>query len=425
MTALKNVSTINVYNSEKQPTTINLTTTADTLGFYVSGGANNWMNFVKYNDSDLTNPTIAITGNFEGKVNEMLDYYLLKAWSGYNDSKFNGSARLAGSADLAHSASIAANTQDKITAYYKEGNTNKTGTFNVSSLALSAGKGINFVSAANQLSISSEGTTYTTGQYINISNDNKISVTGTLINSAQSGQSAYNWITAQSATLSAGPGIKFTSAGQNTMGITITAGGVGGVITAIAGSALSAGTNYTQGRCIVISGNNNKINLADDISVDTITADRLTNDGDAEAYISINHDLEDFGELYPTKLVLWRKPEGTHASISSMYSNRNISSFSSDGGYNFNSINVSANYINLESQNNGVHFILNMNDHDVSYTYNASTTTADWDSILRNANSNWVSSSPDGITISSNSVVKLVFTPTLPPTLDDNTYYIV
>jgi hypothetical protein len=403
MTGVKNVSGIKLthianqsdYEHNPEDGEFAFSTSADQLTFYVSGGAAEWLK-----PKVGGNPYgICLTG-------ESIENYL-------------GGKSLNVTADYAYTA---ATTLDTFTA--KTPNNEYVGEIN--QLYLSAGKGIDFVSGNDgKLTISSEGTTYTTGQYINISNDNKISVTGTLINSAQSGQSAYNWITAQSATLSAGPGIKFTSAGANTMGITITAGGVGGVITAIAGSALSAGSNYTQGRCIVISGNNNKINLADDISVDTITADRLTNDGDAEAYISINHDLEDFGELYPTKLVLWRTPEGTQASISSMYSNRNISSFSSDGGYNFNSINVSANYINLESQNNGVHFILNMNDHDVSYTYNASTTTADWDSILRNANSNWVSSSPDGITISSNSVVKLVFTPTLPPTLDDNTYYIV
>ncbi len=371
MTALKNVSTINVYNSEKHPTTINLTTTADTLGFYVSGGANNWMNFVKYNDSDLTNPTIAITGNFEGKVNEMLDDYLLKAWSGYNDSTFNGSARLAGSADLANSASIAANTQDKITAYYKESNTNKTGTFNVSSLKLSAGKGINFVSGANQLSISSEGTTYTTGQYINISNDNKISVTGELINSAQSGQSAYNWITTQSATLSAGPGIKFTSAGQNTMGITITASGVGGVITAIAGSALSAGSNYVGSDYIYINPNNNAITLSSNISADNISAN----------LIQIK------AEYY-------------------------------SAGLDYNSLSITGN-------NRSYTASIDLNYTNARYNCAGSAGTAPWSAIINNANSNWVSSNPAGISISSDSVVKLVFTPTLPSTLDNNTYYIV
>lgn len=292
-------------------------------------------------------------------------------WSASQNSTFNGSARLAGSADLANSASIAANTQDKITAYYKEGNTNKTGTFNVSSLALSAGKGINFVSAANQLSISSEGTTYTTGQYINISNDNKISVTGELINSAQSGQSAYNWITTQSATLSAGPGIKFTSAGQNTMGITITAGGIGGVITAIAGSALSAGSNYVGSDYIYINPNNNAITLSSNISADNISANQIQ--------------------------------------IKTEY-------FSA--GLDYRSLNITGN-------NRSYTASIDLSYTNARYNCDGSAGTAPWSAIINNANSNWVSSNPAGISISSNDVVKLVFAPTLPSTLEDNTYYIV
>ena len=42
------------------------------------------------------------------------------------------------------------------------------------------------------------------------------------VGSAESGKSAYDWITTKSATLSAGEYIKFTSAAQNTMGITVT-----------------------------------------------------------------------------------------------------------------------------------------------------------------------------------------------------------
>lgn len=371
MTALKNVSTINLYNSELEPTTINLTTTADTLGFYVSGGANRWMNFVKYSGIDLPNPTIAITGDFDGQVNSKLSSYMPKAWSGYNDSTFNGSARLAGSADLANSASIAANTQDKITAYYKEGNTDKTGTFNVSSFKLSAGKGINFVSAANQLSISSEGTTYTTGQYIDISNDNKISVTGTLINSAQSGQSAYNWITAQSATLSAGPGIKFTSAGENTMGICVSAGGIGGVITAIAGSALSAGSNYTDSDYIYINPNNNAITLSSHISADNISA----------------HEI--------------KIADGSFSSL------------------------LDSSRLNITGNNMTYTASINLSYTKARYDCDGSYGEASWSAIINNANSNCVSSNPAGISISATDAVKLVFTPTLPTPLEDNTYYIV
>lgn len=87
---------------------------------------------------------------------------------------------------------------------------------------LSAGTGVGFNKNYNNhiLTISAEGKTYAAGDYISITGTtNKINVTGTLINSAQSGQSAYNWITTKSATLSAGPGIEFVSAGTNTLGI--------------------------------------------------------------------------------------------------------------------------------------------------------------------------------------------------------------
>lgn len=370
MTAIKNASGIMLNWDENK--IFPFTTSADLISLYVSGGASEWIGF----DIDRMNNAITVTGN----LSPILENYLPVNWSGYNNSLFSGTSRsaqsayssqFAGSADLANSASIATNTQDKITAYYKEGNTNKTGTFNVSSLKLSAGKGINFVSGANQLSISSEGTTYTTGQYINISNDNKISVTGTLINSAQSGQSAYNWITAQSATLSAGPGIKFTSAGQNTMGITITAGGVGGVITAIAGSALSAGANYIGGNYISINPNNNSINLSSNISADNISANLIQ--------------------------------------IKAEY-------FSA--GLDYNSLSITGN-------NKSYTASIDLNYTNASYKCAGSAGTSPWSAIINNANSNWVSSNPAGISISSDSVVKLVFTPTLPSTLDNNTYYIV
>lgn len=103
-------------------------------------------------------------------------------------------------------------------------NGNSTALFTGYNVNLQAGSGVGFNYGTNLLTISAEGKTYAAGDYISITGDtNKINVTGTLINSAQSGQSAYNWITAQSATLSAGFGIQFTSAGQNTMGIKLNA----------------------------------------------------------------------------------------------------------------------------------------------------------------------------------------------------------
>ena len=336
MTAIKNASGIMLNWDENK--IYPFTTSADLISLYVSGGASEWIGF----DIDRMNNAITVTGN----LSPILENYLPVNWSGYNNSLFSGTSRsaqsayssqFAGSADLANSASIAANTQDKITAYYKEGNTNKTGTFNVSSLKLSAGKGINFVSADNQLSISSEGTTYTTGQYINISNDNKISVTGDLINSAQSGQSAYNWITAQSATLSAGFGIQFTSAGQNTMGIKLNAV------------------------------------LNEDDKIVSIGGKELVGGDDYIPYSAVEV-----------------KTMGTDKCVGSLTSGSNV-------------LKIAATYAYKDENGDRI---------DTNY-------------LKISAFGNYVSANPYGISISSDSVVKLVFTPTLPSTLDDNTYYIV
>ena len=96
-----------------------------------------------------------------------------------------------------------------------------TATFNLSAVKLSAGQGIGFKNDTNGvLSISAEGRAYTGENYVKVDNTTKkIGLSGDLVNSAQSGQSAYNWITTKSATLSAGQGIKFTSAATNTLGI--------------------------------------------------------------------------------------------------------------------------------------------------------------------------------------------------------------
>lgn len=87
---------------------------------------------------------------------------------------------------------------------------------------LSAGTGVGFYKNYNNhiLTISAEGKTYADGNYIKISgSNNSINVTTPLVNSASSGYSAYNWITTKSATLQAGQGIGFYSAGPNILGI--------------------------------------------------------------------------------------------------------------------------------------------------------------------------------------------------------------
>lgn len=96
-----------------------------------------------------------------------------------------------------------------------------TATFNLSAVKLSAGQGIGFKNYNGVLSITAEGTTYNAGTYISTANKT-ISVTGDLIGSAESGKQAYDTVK-NSATLSAGFGIQFTSAATTAMGIKLDA----------------------------------------------------------------------------------------------------------------------------------------------------------------------------------------------------------
>ena len=98
------------------------------------------------------------------------------------------------------------------------------------------------------------------------------------IGSAQSGKSAYDWITTKSATLSAGDYIKFTSAAQNTMGITVTGiyphhGGNCITVDAVAGqsySSINLSAIVSANKYIAQEANdiNNQVNITkNDINV--------------------------------------------------------------------------------------------------------------------------------------------------------------
>lgn len=117
-------------------------------------------------------------------------------------------------------------------------NGSSTAKFTGPNISFSAGAGVGFnTNTANIITISAEGKTYSDGRFIQISGtNNSINVTDGLVNSSKSGWSAYDWITTKSATLSAGPGIGFFSAGQNILGIS------------------AEGTSYTTGRGIAING---------------------------------------------------------------------------------------------------------------------------------------------------------------------------
>ena len=115
--------------------------------------------------------------------------------------------------------------------------------------------------SARTLTISLSGwQTIGDGTYITGSSANKLITlkpADSFIGSAQSGKSAYDWITTKSATLSAGEYIKFTSAAQNTMGITVT-----GIYP------------HRSGRCITVDAvqgqSYSSINLSSDIFVDNL-----------------------------------------------------------------------------------------------------------------------------------------------------------
>lgn len=120
---------------------------------------------------------------------------------------------------------------------------------------IKAGNGVGVSLEGKNVVITAEGTTYNAGDYISTTNKT-ISVTGDLIGSAESGQSAYNWITGQSATLSAGPGIGFCSAGPNILGISAEGTKVS------AGGNINTPTEYTT-----------NVNLSAGGGVQFVTAD--------------------------------------------------------------------------------------------------------------------------------------------------------
>jgi hypothetical protein len=116
--------------------------------------------------------------------------------------------------------------------------------------------------SARKLTISLSGYQTTgDGTYITGSTNNRLITlkpSNSFIGSAQSGQSAYNWITTKSATLSAGQYIQFTNAAANTMGIKVT------------GLA-----PYTDGNYMKVANTTHKINLSSDISATNISSDNI------------------------------------------------------------------------------------------------------------------------------------------------------
>lgn len=116
--------------------------------------------------------------------------------------------------------------------------------------------------SARKLTISLSGYQTTgDGTYITGSTNNRLITlkpADSFIGSAQSGKSAYDWITTKSATLSAGQYIQFTNAAANTLGIKVT------------GLA-----PYTNGNYIEVDNTTHKINLSSNISAENMSADNI------------------------------------------------------------------------------------------------------------------------------------------------------
>ena len=244
MTGLKNASGIMIYTDPDK--ILPFTTSADLINLYVSGGASEWIGF----DIDRTNNAITVTGN----LLPILSAYLPKNWSGYVDSLFSGtsrSAQSAGSASQAFSAYSAYYSTSSNSAHNAENLGGQAPSYYLTTANLksnAAGKisgygnsafvgGLTALQALNS-TLTAEKIKLTSGTGIDVvptgSDEIRISANPKLIGSAYSGYSAYNWITSKSATLSAGQGIGFVSAGPNILGIT------------------AAGRDIRSGRCIAL-----------------------------------------------------------------------------------------------------------------------------------------------------------------------------
>ena len=244
MAGIHNISEIEFRNQEENITT-DLATSADKLIFVPSAGCENWLTFSKGNDSTNNNEQVININapNFVSLIDDKLNKSDFADWSGSTASLFSGTSRSsqsAGNASLSYSSTTAYAAQNvgdvagadligsaqsgynawsSLTGASWYGNGDLIGKISAG-ISLSAGEGVGFKKSNNTLIISAEGRAYTGENYVKVDNTTKkIGLSGNIVGSAESGQSAYDWITTKSATLSAGPGIGFYSAGPNILGI--------------------------------------------------------------------------------------------------------------------------------------------------------------------------------------------------------------
>ena len=314
---------------------------------------------------------------------------------------------------------IKLNAKDTGITAISAGNTQYTGPV----FSASAGTGINFVNDSNNVL--------------------GIKASNSLITSATGGSAAYNWITSQSATLSAGSGINFNSAGPNTLGISVNYTTTNGYVTELDGVPLSAGANYTQGRCITIDSQN-KINLSSDINLNEKLVIDHYNSSNSETYATANL------ESYKLDFSGSRDSGGSFVGQSATYNiyqlmidyyadNENLSFVKLDkeklqlsastkiGGYTVKTYtNLADDYFETQNAGSNNPHYLKFDSDIVSAGTNSSTiTAAKWYNIVNKANGTWVSGTSEQITIDAPSQTKIVVTASVPGSFSANTYYII
>lgn len=130
-----------------------------------------------------------------------------------------------------------------------------TAMYNLSAIKLSAGQGIGFKNDTNGvLSISAEGRAYTGENYVKVDNSTKkIGLSGNIVGSAQSGQSAYDWITAN----------------ENKIAYTANFSGTDNVITGYGTSSFAGGISSISVDNTVFTGRNVILSAGDNINFTT------------------------------------------------------------------------------------------------------------------------------------------------------------
>lgn len=299
------------------------------------------------------------------------------------------------------------------------GNTQYTGPV----FSASAGTGINFVNGNNNVL--------------------GIKASDTLINSATGGSAAYNWITGQSATLSAGSGINFNSAAQNTLGISVKYTTTNGYVTELDGIPLSAGANYTQGRCITID-DQNTINLSSDINLNSKLVIDHYNESDKETYATANLESytldfsgsRDGGGSFRGQSATYRIDNlkiDNYSDADNLHfayldeSKLQLSAYSKNGGYSVNTYtNITNDYYETQLAGSPSNYYLKFNGDSISAGSNSSNVTAaDWASVVSAANGRFVSATSLEVVVVAPYQTKFVVTSTIPASLNANTYYII